>query len=252
VAGELTQLEAFAAHAVCCYHSVVVSPFSSGITLNFVGMAKSGESVSEMPRLTRVQEESRRRIARLAQCAVLPARLAGELLDALTHAVPNDGRRLFGVDPATLLINRLLAASSNDDQARMEWLREFYLVEGTIPFMQFPNLMRAGLPVVSMHDSQERCWGVPPDMLYELPSRDFYRAYHEGQTPVGGAIHVSLYSEGRWIAALQMYRRDARSPFQPTEVSFVHRMAPMMGRALASAFAREHALPSRAAGQAVP
>jgi hypothetical protein len=201
-----------------------------------------------MPRLTRLQEESRRRIARLAQCRALPAQLASELLKALTHAVPNDGQRLFGVDPTTLLINRLLAASSNDDQARLEWLREYYLVARSIPFMQFPLLMRTGLPVSSIHDSQERCWGIPAEMLYQIPSRDFYRSYHGGRTPVGGAIHACLYADGRWIGALQMYRRDALSPFQPSEVSFIHRMAPMMGRALASAFTREHALASRVAG----
>ncbi|MGH9176394.1 MAG: hypothetical protein ACRD1H_18640 [Vicinamibacterales bacterium] len=73
--------------------------------------------------------------------------------------MPNDGFRLFEVDPATLLVNRLLAASDNDGWARREWLREVYLAADQLPYVELPTLMRLRLPVVASQPRQSECWG---------------------------------------------------------------------------------------------
>ena len=56
-----------------------------------------------MPRLSRVQEEARQRIGRLATSGLPPARLAPALLAAVRLAVPADVAGMGGVEPATLL-----------------------------------------------------------------------------------------------------------------------------------------------------
>ncbi len=79
-----------------------------------------------MPRLSRAQEVTRQQVNRLAESSLSPEPLGARLLDALEQAIPSDGQRLFGVDPGSLLFNRLLAASASDNTARRDWLRNTY------------------------------------------------------------------------------------------------------------------------------
>ncbi len=65
-------------------------------------------------RLTQSQNTTRATIARLASSALSPLGLAERIGAALSVAMPNDGYRLFGLDPTTMLVNRLLAASGSD------------------------------------------------------------------------------------------------------------------------------------------
>ena len=64
-----------------------------------------------MPRLSRAQQEARQRIAHLAGSGLSPKRLASELLAALHEVIPSDDGGLVGLDPTTLLHNRLLAVA---------------------------------------------------------------------------------------------------------------------------------------------
>jgi DNA-binding CsgD family transcriptional regulator len=195
-----------------------------------------------MPRLARRQDEARQRIMQLGQCGLAPEQFARALLAALEHAIPSDGQRLFGIDPGTLLVNRVLAASTNDGAARLEWLRTAYLASAPMVYIEFPYLMRAGVTVVACHDNQKACWGYPLQLLDRLSARDHYHAYHDTRTPVGGVLLASFAAAGRWIAALQMYRRTATPLFHPSDVEFLRLLAPAIGRALGAALAREQAL----------
>src|SRR5215213_6526121 len=118
-----------------------------------------------MPRLSKAQEEARSRIHRAVGLGLSPARLAEAIAAGLQIAMPCDGYRLFGIDPRTLLVNRLLAASDDDGWARTEWLREVYLSAGPLSFIELPFLMRANLRAVAFQDHQERCWGFPREVL---------------------------------------------------------------------------------------
>jgi hypothetical protein len=64
-----------------------------------------------MPRLSRVQEETRQEILQLAGRALLPTQLAQRLLSLLQAAIPADGQLLYSLDPAIGLFNRVLASS---------------------------------------------------------------------------------------------------------------------------------------------
>jgi len=68
-----------------------------------------------VPRWSKPQESARRSIFALASSNLPLNELARRLMAELQGAIGWDGYRLFGVDPKTLLINRLLAASDNDD-----------------------------------------------------------------------------------------------------------------------------------------
>ncbi len=133
---------------------------------------------------------------------------------AVQEAVPADGFRLFGVDPGTLLVNRLLAASASDGWARLEWLREVYLAAEPLTYLELPTLMRANLPAVAFHDRQETCWGYPPAALGGISARDHHRLFHELRSPVGGTLLAGFPGNGVWVAALQSYRRDPDRPFR--------------------------------------
>jgi len=200
---------------------------------------------------------ARRRIADLAASGLPPEPLAARLMAAVAEAVPHDGFRLFGVDPQTLLVNRLLAASQEDGWARLEWLQEVYLAAGPLGYIELPNLMRAGLPAVAFQDRQELCWGLPPDLLAAVTPRAHHDRFHEIRSPVGGTLLAGFAAGGRWMAALQAYRRDPDRPFRAGEVAFVRGISQAAGLALAASLARERALlvdgdresSSRAVGQ---
>ncbi len=199
-------------------------------------------------RLTRAQQDARDRIEQLARLGQDPATLAAGIGAALSLAAPNDGYRIFGTDPATLLINQLLAATDSDDWARREWLGEVYLRADPLPYIELPTLMRLRLPVVASHSRQAECWGFPSDILATLTEREHERAFHEVGSPAGGTILANFASRGRWVASMQMYRRDPGHPFTRSEVAFVRSAGARIGDALAAAIAREKA--ERPAGPA--
>jgi DNA-binding CsgD family transcriptional regulator len=164
------------------------------------------------------------------------------MLVPLELAVGWDGYRLFGVDSRTLLINRLLAASDNDQFARREWLEEVYLDERTLPYLRLPEILRARLKAAAYQPRQEQSWGYPAAMLEGVDPRHHWTYYFESESPVGGTLHGAFESDGRQLAVLQAYRRDPDRPFRPKDVALMQAASPIIGQALGSAFAREQAL----------
>lgn len=193
----------------------------------------------QVSRLSRSQLIARQRIADLANRGLPPIELAERICAELQCAISGDGFRLFGLDPSTRLINRTLAASENDRSVRNEWLRDVYLAESPIGYSSFPVLMSAGVPVAAFHDRQDACWGIPKPLMERVSDQDHWHFYHTSQTPTGGVLFASFAIHGRWIALLQIYRRDQHRPFLPTDVAFLRLLAPTIGQALESSLTRE-------------
>ena len=80
-----------------------------------------------MPRLARAQYDARQQIQQLATRALLPTQLGALLLQALSRAVPSDIQMLLGVDPASLLFNRLLSLQGTREEMFRGWLEHAYL-----------------------------------------------------------------------------------------------------------------------------
>lgn len=194
-----------------------------------------------MPRLAKAQQLAYTQIRDCAAAGLPPNRLASRLMSALRSAIPCDGYRMFGIDSRTLLVNRVLASSENDLDPRHEWLREVYLQSGRLSYIELPAIMRAGLTASVMHDRQELCFGFPAEVLAQVSPKDHYSLFHELRSPVGGTIFGCFPARGRWVAALQMYRREGHAPFRTGEVSFLKMVAPAMGEAVAVSLGREHA-----------
>lgn len=194
-----------------------------------------------MPRLSKSQDSARRAILDAAASGYGPDTLGRRLMQALTAAIPVDGFRLFAVDSGTLLINRLLAASNSDGWARAEWLHDVYLRADELGYIELPVLMHSGLTAVAMHETQETCWGYRPEVLERVDPANHRRLFHELRSPVGGTLLACFPADGKWVAALQAYRRDPKMPFKPGDVAFVQVVAPAIGRAIAAALGREQA-----------
>lgn len=194
-----------------------------------------------MPRLSKAHDHARRRLSDLAAAGLPPKRLSSQIAGTLQEAIGWDGYRMFGLDRKTLLINGLLGASENDAAARLEWLREVYLAMPT-PYAELPDLARRGHRAVAFQERQHECWGYTAAQLAPVGPQDHYRHYHEGQSPVGGAILAIFRNDGQAVAAMQAYRRDPQRQFRATDVQFVQQVSPLIGRALASATTREEAL----------
>lgn len=192
-----------------------------------------------MPRWSYVQEIARQRIGSLSSSDLSTEDLAPRLMAALQDAIGWDGYRLLGVDQQSLLVNRVISASEEDAWARLEWLSDVYLAAEPLGYIELPFLMRSGLSAVAFQDRQDQCWGYPPSFLSDVSPRDHTRLFHEQGTPVGGSILASFSAEGRWVASLQAYRRDDRSPFRATDVAFVQAMARQIGTGLDAALARD-------------
>lgn len=195
-----------------------------------------------MPRLSKDHAQALASVRAVAGRSHMPDRLGQELLVPLERAIGWDGYRLFGVDSATLLINRLLSASDNDRAARREWLEEVYLDERTLPYLRLPEILRARLKAAAYQSRQEHSWGYPAAMLEGTDPRNHWTYYFESESPVGGTLHAAFESNGRQIAVLQAYRRDPNRSFRPRDVSLMQAASPLIGQALGVAFAREQAL----------
>lgn len=195
-----------------------------------------------MPRLSRVQQQVRRRVADLAAGEFLPEQLGRQLLEALNDAIPADGWVLYGLDPVTLLFNRVLAERAEALDARsliVDYLTQAYLVcepENLSP----PGLMRASVPVVVSRDQLDACWGLPQQLVDPVTAHRWTEFYREeiGAAP-GGTLSAYFQSRGAWVAALDGLRLDQDRPFQPTDAWFVRLLNPTIGAALRASLARE-------------
>jgi DNA-binding NarL/FixJ family response regulator len=190
---------------------------------------------------SRAEREVREQIAALAARGLTPERLAARIAAALQRVIPGDGYRLFALDPQTRLITRLLAASDDDGWARLEWLRDVYLASEPITYIEHDRLTHWNLPVVAIQPRQEDCWGYHADVLRQVTPDEHWRHYHALRSPAVGALAAQFAAQGRWVAALQLYRRDRHHAFTPDDVTLLRRLQPAIGAALAAALERERA-----------
>lgn len=195
-----------------------------------------------MPRLSQSQELAFRSIRDAAHAGLPLDRLAQRLMAALQLAIPVDGYRLFGLDPATRIVNRVLAASDGDDWARLEYLQQVYLAFGPQIYAELSNVLRAGIRVAAFHDRQGMCWGYPGEMLGAMSPAAHYRFFHEIESPLGGGIQATFPANGALVAALQLYRREAGAAFRRTDVAFIDLVRVTIGTALGAALARERTM----------
>jgi DNA-binding CsgD family transcriptional regulator len=191
-----------------------------------------------MPRLSQNQNQTRQRLMRLAEQRLSPEVISVQMMETVQQAIGWDGFRLFGVDPTSLLVNRLLASSENDHDARLEWLREVYLAVDPLPYSDITNVLRSGLRSVAFQEHQSICWGYPRAALAPASPSDHYRHYHELRSPVGGVL-LSSFSYEQQTAILQAYRRDPGTPFRATDVTFLQQVGPIVGGGIQAALARE-------------
>src|SRR5215213_10206936 len=117
-----------------------------------------------MPRLSRAQQEARQRIGHLAGSGMYPERLATEFLAALHEALPSDDGGLVGLDPATLLHNRVLAVAPGSWSRIGNFYRSGYLRDPVASLLP-PAQIRAGLPMLVLHRHLERSLGLPSSLL---------------------------------------------------------------------------------------
>jgi DNA-binding CsgD family transcriptional regulator len=195
-----------------------------------------------MPRFSQAQKDTHSRIQHLAGRGLRPEELAHQILHALLSLIPADEAVVFGIDPGSLLINRLLSVVGNEPSGTLFWIRHVYLAREPMPEFTFPGLMTRNIRVVSLRDRPDSCWGMPPTALSHMTSHQFRNAYHDVGTPAGGGMRAWFEVDGLKIAALQMVRSDADHPFQVSDWHFLHGLVPIIGRALALALIREEGL----------
>lgn len=193
-----------------------------------------------MPRLSRAQEEARQRVARLAAGGLPPERLASALLAAVRSAVPADGGGLGGIDPATLLFNRVLAIAPGFTPNAIHYLHSVYLTDAAWELTP-PGMMHAGSSAHVIDARLESSWGIPMSVAASLSPGAHAETYRAIPGPEGGVLRAAFPAGGQWIAGLELLRFDPAHPFRRGDVAFVRLVAPAIGRALRAAFDRERA-----------
>ena len=194
-----------------------------------------------MARLSRAQEASRQELRYLSGGRLTPGELGKRILGAVDLAVPSDGQQLLGVDPSTLLFNRVLAVSPGMAPHTLWYLRTRYLAE-PLAELDHPALMRARHVALVLHDRPETSWGAPARLVAELSGRAWHRIYHEREGPAGGVLRAYFAVDGRVLAGLVLIRFEARRPFQSSDLGFIRLVAPLIGQLLRSTLDRERAL----------
>lgn len=192
-----------------------------------------------MVRLSQSQERARRRIMELGQRSLLPSTLGGELLETIASVVPADRLTLFGVDPGTLLINRVFASRSDIGHRATDWLRTTYLVsEPSLELSSF-GLIHAGVLACVHRESMETSWGVPRWFYGSMSPERYRREYAALGSPAGGILRACFRANGLWVGTFDSVRFDPSSPFAPSDVAFMRTIVPMVGSAIAAALRRE-------------
>lgn len=191
---------------------------------------------------------ARRRLARIAAEGLPPSSAASAVTHLLAEAIPVGGYRLFGLDVASGLINRLLAASENDAWARHEWLRDIYLSSWPTDYHEYHRLARLDVQVAAFNPTLESCWGYPPAMLRTVSPSYHQRLYRELRSPEGGVLLARFPAAGQWVAAIQMYRRDAGWHFAEAEVALLGELTPVIGAVLQASLGRERATSTDTSG----
>lgn len=153
---------------------------------------------------------ARHQIAAIAAKSLTPELASREIMALLVEAIPADGYRLFGLDPTTGQLNRLLAASHDDDWARHERLRDVCLSPRPNDYHESHRLAALGLRVGAVNPALDTCWGYPAALPAPVSPREHRRLYHDLQSPHGGVLLARFPADGQWVAALLMYRRDLR------------------------------------------
>jgi DNA-binding CsgD family transcriptional regulator len=203
-----------------------------------------------MPRISKAQELAREQTIELSNRLLEVDGLGRAIVGALGGAVGYGGYRLLGIDPTTLLVNRVIVASDYDGWARSEWLRDVYLRADDLLYIELSTIMRLGLAFVAVFENQSEAWGYSRDVPARVDHRAHRRVFHELRSPRGGTLCGCFAARGRWVAALQLHRRDAGRPFRRSGVAFMRQMAPRIGEALRRAMRSEP--PRRAEAGADP
>ena len=193
-----------------------------------------------MPRLSRRQEEARQRIVALARTWLLPTQLASHLLTILDAAIPSDLAGLLGLDPVTLVANRLLAVSPGALGDALDYVQHLYLRE-PFPELTQPWQMRARRAVFVQGDRFATSWGLPDELAKDPAAAATFRGWVESYGLYHSILRSCFAADGQWLAWLELVRLDARRPFQRSDIAFMQLMAPAIGRALRTAFVRERA-----------
>jgi DNA-binding CsgD family transcriptional regulator len=187
-----------------------------------------------MPRLPERGRRALEQVRLIASDASSIGLLARRTLEAIDSAVPFDDGALFGVDPSTLVLNRLLAYRGTAPDALRDWVRDVYLVAREPGAMHFPTLLASGGGAAAYHEDTERWLRVPPPPVPSRALRDGWRLW---DSPPGGVVRYGLAHRRRWVAALQLSRLEPGSGFRPGELEILDRAAPTLARALVAQLA---------------
>lgn len=205
-------------------------------------------------RLTRIQMTAMERMTRARTDDASPEIVAAEVADALRTVTGWDGYRIFSIDPATLRIGRLLAATERDAAQRQRWLRDGYQAEERVPFGSFgmEARMRMGIRAITFHEDLDQSYGMPASIKATYDPKRYVEShyshvveYHPGVT-IDGNLLMNFPDGQRWVAFLQAYRVSSRRPFRASDIAFAHLVAPRMGEAIGAALLREQLQPEAA------
>ena len=205
-------------------------------------------------RLTRAQVSALERIARTRTNDASPETVAAEAAEALRSVVGWDGFRTFSIDPETLQIGRLLAASEHDAAQRQRWLRGGYQAEERVPFGSFgmEARMRMNVRAITFHEDLDKSFGMPAEIRKTFDQRAYLHShhthvveYHPGVT-IDGNLLMNFPDGSRWVATMQAYRIGGKRAFRATDVAFAQYVAPRIGEAIGAALLREQMQPEAA------
>jgi DNA-binding CsgD family transcriptional regulator len=183
-----------------------------------------------VPRLNQRAGKALAHVRLIVSDASSVTQLAQRALDAIEPAVPFDLGAVWAVDSESLLLTGVLALRGHTRPELDDWVRDIYLVAGEPPSMQFPALLRGGGGVGAYHSDPGRWLRISPEPDTAAGLAAAWRATH---TPAGGFLRYGLAHRRRWVGALQLARLDAGTGFRSSELEFLDRAAPALGRALA-------------------
>ena len=195
-----------------------------------------------MSRQSVSQSRAKQQLLALGSHGYPPALLGDAILEILDHVLPNNGLRLWLVDPGTSLLSRLLA-TRNDDLIFVDmWLRDWYLSvdDDRVPYFSSYRTLIDGVGAVSVHPEQKDSIGIPAHWHNETTATLHRNWFEETASPRMGWSYFGLPANGHWVAMLVTMHREHGTVLTKSGFRFLKSLQSIIGALVATSIRTEH------------
>lgn len=190
-----------------------------------------------------LQQLVRQRLTVLGGLQLSLSEMGDEVLKLVDEVVPNEGLRLWLVDPATCLLTRFLASRNEACSLSHHWLSSVYLTvnDERVPYFSTRRVLIDRIGSVSVTPEQKNSLGLP-GVVADRIAATLHRSWFDAtESPRNGWSYIGLSDRQRWVGLLVTIHRHQSTRLSAGSFHLLQHLQTAIGRLLAGAIQREQA-----------